>query len=280
MATFTNTYNFDVSNTANFQALMGAIDAQILATCGWSLTADTGQTDPASASAPAANSNAGYRIYKTNDGLTDYYLKINYGRGGSNNARFVVDIGSGTNGSGTVTGQTGTQLTLTCGLGSGTQRLYLAGDTGRLMFALAVNTGTTSDVAALIVGRTCDATGAFDSTGIEIWAAAGSNSPKAQYVPFSGTVGTQETAWPCAFSTRAPLTNGSATFVGIPVLFAEGGVTHPSRHVAVWDGNAASFTNNTSTSFTLYGATRTYLVNQQANIVMGSGQTRSMFFYE
>jgi hypothetical protein len=108
----------------------------------WPKTADTGQVDWATVTSQNANADdfRGYEIRKSNDGLKDIYVKIEYGSGyGWYSWALRFTVGSGSNGSGTITGATG-QVRMRTALAYPGNVVYpgkikVAGDAGRLSFA-------------------------------------------------------------------------------------------------------------------------------------------------
>lgn len=85
--------------------------SEALQLCGLVKTEDSGQIDmetvplPGNSSAPSGA--AGFEVYTLNDSLSDsapLFLKIYYGRNGSGGAQMYIEVGSGTNGLGVLTG--------------------------------------------------------------------------------------------------------------------------------------------------------------------------------
>ena len=93
---------------------IGGMAAQITALLtagGWIQTADTGQTSNATFATiynGTLNSSSGYQIWRMNDSLQGTYpvfIKIEFGCGSvSNTPAMWVTIGTGSNGTGTITG--------------------------------------------------------------------------------------------------------------------------------------------------------------------------------
>jgi hypothetical protein len=79
-----------------------------LAAVGLTQTADTGQVNWGTVTRPAANVNAGYEIWRFNDAAqatTPIFIRFDYGTGSQATApRIQATVGSGSNGSGTITG--------------------------------------------------------------------------------------------------------------------------------------------------------------------------------
>lgn len=80
-----------------------------LAALGWLQTADTGQVNWTTATRPTlSNQKAGYEIWRANDALASqapFYLKLTYGScGGASRPRIWVQMGTGSDGAGNLTG--------------------------------------------------------------------------------------------------------------------------------------------------------------------------------
>lgn len=109
MTTRTYTSVFDHSSDAGFRA-WGSEFASNLASVGMVQTADTGQINWSTVTSSAPNTAAGYEIWHTSD--SSLYFKFEYGTGsGASYPMMWVTVGTGSNGSGTLTGQTCTRGT-------------------------------------------------------------------------------------------------------------------------------------------------------------------------
>lgn len=95
------------SSDATFRT-WGAEYAAKLALIGMVQTADTGQINWATVTRPGTNTAGGYEIWRFNDSLAGsapIYLKIEYGTAGNAAVPTIwVTVGTGSNGSGTITG--------------------------------------------------------------------------------------------------------------------------------------------------------------------------------
>src|SRR5260370_3097355 len=102
MATQNSALVRDNSTAANFRA-WGSVISAFFTTAGWVASSDTGQVSNwTTQTVPAANAYV-YEIWKPNDGLTTFYLKVEYGTGtnsGNTNPRSRLTIASGTKGPG------------------------------------------------------------------------------------------------------------------------------------------------------------------------------------
>ncbi|HEY9464658.1 MAG TPA: hypothetical protein VIR54_16305 [Vicinamibacterales bacterium] len=78
-----------------------------LAACGLVQTSDTGQINWVTVTRPGVSTNAGFEIWRFNDtqqGTSPIFLRFDYGTGGGATIpRIQMTVGSGTNGSGTIT---------------------------------------------------------------------------------------------------------------------------------------------------------------------------------
>jgi hypothetical protein len=159
---------------ANFREWMNELHTMIT-TVGAVQTADTGQINLATATRAGINSDAGYTCYYVNDslhGTAPIYFKLYWGtHNGTSRARLRIEVGTGTNGSGTLTGGDATIRTI-----SGSSNTDLTTDTTYLSHACMARGGfwfvakigrVSANYAFMGVGifRNCDADGDLDSTG-------------------------------------------------------------------------------------------------------------------
>jgi hypothetical protein len=79
-----------------------------LAACGLTQTADTGQINWATVTRPASNTEGGFEMWRFNDtahSTTPIFIRFGYGTAsGTTTPRIQITVGSGSNGSGTITG--------------------------------------------------------------------------------------------------------------------------------------------------------------------------------
>ncbi len=139
MATQNSALVRDNSTNANFRA-WGSIISAFFTTAGWVASSDTGQVSNwTTQTAPAAGSYV-YEIWKPNDGLTTFYLKVEYGTNtASTNTgpQMRLSIGTSTNGAGVLTGfVTGLATTpnsvVTVSSTVTQWQCYFSGDSGRI----------------------------------------------------------------------------------------------------------------------------------------------------
>lgn len=128
MTTFVgSSYNVNRNSLSNaeFQTICTKIK-EALDGCGLVQTADTGQLDPSTVNYPgSANTEAGYLIYRFDDaqqGSDPIVFRVALGRGTSHagSIYYRLTVGQGSDGSGTITGQTVGPLTLQSGYNNST----------------------------------------------------------------------------------------------------------------------------------------------------------------
>src|ERR1035437_5775905 len=127
----------DNSTLVNFKSWASAISA-FFTTAGWTQSSDTGQVNWSTiASVPGSGAYV-YEIWKPADGLTMFYLKVEYGTGAASSAttpQMRLSIGTTTSGAGVLTGLV-TTLNVPVGPAvtstSTPFQCYFSGDTGRI----------------------------------------------------------------------------------------------------------------------------------------------------
>lgn len=187
MATsFTNT-PIDHTSDAGFRAWGSELSGQIgsvgtISTC-LTQTADTGQINWASVARPGTNTAGGYEIWQLTDSLgvsSPVYLKVEYGTGSSSAIPMVwVTTGTGTNGSGTLTGSTSTRFV--CGNNSALASTvlsypnYVSCSDGHLGVFLKGGASSNKQAAFFAIERFCNPDGTLRTDGIQIygWSVAG-----------------------------------------------------------------------------------------------------------
>ena len=109
MATYSFNQVIDHSSDATFRAWGSAIN-NALTTVGLTQTADTGQVNWTTVTRPGTNTTAGYEIWRFNDSLqatAPIFIKLSYGTATSALfPRLLCDIGTGSDGAGTLTNST------------------------------------------------------------------------------------------------------------------------------------------------------------------------------
>ena len=226
------------STNAQFQAWVQAVQAAIAAVGTLAYTSDTGMINSATVAVPAAtNTSAGYEIYKFQDSLqttAPIFIKIEYGVAGAVTMPTMwVTVGTGSNGSGTLTGQVTTRQICsgqTNGTSGQTFPLYMCGQPSGIacMFGYGVQASNNS-TCFWSVERTHNSSGVATADGIIC--ALGCNAYNGAYtavVPFSGSVpgGNDRNIMPGPYSLSNNGNNGTISYgsnVGlVPAMLMQG----------------------------------------------------------
>ena len=156
----------------------GSSISTALAAVGLVQTSDTGQINWTTVSKPSgATTTAGYEIWRFNDAAqstTPIFLKLSYGTGSAGNTttRLLVEIGSASNGSGTLSGLgSGTTYTLwtsSSAADTGSYACHMSSDGSGLAFVHAVTASSSSQQAMVILDRFRDASGAANTDGFAL----------------------------------------------------------------------------------------------------------------
>jgi hypothetical protein len=146
------------ASDAEYQAFFQAIEAAYLASGFWEVAPDTGQLDLATMVRPAINVFGGYRMYRAKDPLQaskPLYMKLSFGLAGAlDRPKLERSLGTGSNGSGTLTGPTQAAQTILTPAQSGTGVSYICGGGGEHDSVVwAYDPGTAAMSFAHIVGR-------------------------------------------------------------------------------------------------------------------------------
>lgn len=202
MAVSTQALVRDNSTLANFKQWAQAIST-FFSTAGWLQSSDTGQVNWSTiSSVPAVNTYV-YEIWQPNDGLTNFYLKMEYGTNAasSNTGPSIrVSAGTGTNGAGTLTGfalalatlPSATSVSVTS---TSTQwQCHFSGAPGR-MAVIMWRDETASAQVFFAVERSLNASGAYIATHFTLLSASFSTATSAgttqQSLVFGVGVGNQ-----------------------------------------------------------------------------------------
>ncbi len=170
MTTATTTTVLDHSNDAGFRTWVAEIITQLVL-CGAVQTADTGQIDTATVTRPGTNTTGGYAILRTPD--SSLYFKFEFGTGNAATLpRMLVTVGSGSNGTGTITGQTNTASNIFTAVNVTSAAVpYISRfcvKNGYLAFIWKEAAQATNPQGLIIVGRTVDSSGAITTTGFSV----------------------------------------------------------------------------------------------------------------
>lgn len=183
MATVSWSSAIDHTDNAGFRAWGSELEEK-LALAGLVKTADTGQIDWTTATRSAINTlTAGYSVWYLNDAqhsVAPIYIRIDYGTGSSNNfPRAALTVGTGSDGSGTLTGTAKTAQRVFLSATSSpnvtvARQSFLCVTEGFMGLVWKYHGETTAIGGAFFICRTCDSAGVPTATGAIVnW---GSNS--------------------------------------------------------------------------------------------------------
>lgn len=274
----------DNSTLANFKSWAQAISSWF-STAGWTQSADTGQVNWSTLSAvPGANAFV-YEIWEPNDGLANFFLKVEYGNSGSsstNSPSLRLSISTATNGAGVLTGNVMGPYTtvggsaITAPSASITYPCYFSGAAGRV--AIMLWRGAPNNVSqAFAVERSLNAAGAYTGSHVTLmWAglnsiAAGRQAYGQQTLVFANGVApaqsvNNQTSGTGGLSVRAfyPGNTAASSDFGGAVPFDTtapmiGFFDYPLTSMGL--GNTDNYSEGQVFTTTLYGATRTYVAS-------------------
>ncbi len=242
---------------ADYHAFWAGVVQTNLVANGWTYVSQTGDGDPNAVARGSTGTFACFRVYSTSVGAETWYMRLDMGYD-ANGPKWKFQIGSGVDGSGNLTGQTSTQQTIlsNAGLGSGNKTVYMSMAAGRCMLHVGVAANATNQRQIVSVHGGVDGSGAM-STGMTWFMDNQSAGTGCQCIPVTGTVPAKITIFPCTCWNVADTTIGSRILTFHPFLWTETIVTNPIPSVA-FGGNSNS-TVDTTTTLTLYSATRTYI---------------------
>lgn len=191
MTTSTSSTRLRHDSDATFRE-WGLEFATHLAAIGLIQTADTGQINWATVTRAAANTEAGFEIWRFDDALqatSPIYIRFGYGTGnGANRSRIQMTVGVGTNGAGVITA--GGSWVIENVSGGATDNLvntvlnsYFCYDGGTLGFFWKT---TSASRACCVITRTVDSDGVYDGDGAFI-ASFGNNRISTACMNFVGT---------------------------------------------------------------------------------------------
>lgn len=169
MTTRTYTSVIDHTGDAGFQAWYNELISELIA-CGLVQTADTGQIG-ATAARPGTNTAAGYVIMRLAD--SSLYFKIEFGTASSSlEPQIWLTVGTGSNGSGTLTGQTSTRdvcTTDSAPFSTATPyTTYLCVVDDALAVVFKTGSSSSRPLGFFCVGRTTDSDGNATSIGYAV----------------------------------------------------------------------------------------------------------------
>jgi hypothetical protein len=194
----TRTFSTVIEHTSDATFRAWALEvSDALAFVGMPKSADTGQINLATAARPGTNTAAGYEIRYVDDALhatAPIYIKIEYGTGSAaTRPAMWITVGTGSNGSGTITGVLLARQTLTCAstpstsVPSPTYACRVGGQFGFAWKSGVLDLGAFPSMGAFLISRTTDDDGADTAAGVSIYALSPGSYVEATSKLFSGS---------------------------------------------------------------------------------------------
>jgi hypothetical protein len=293
MATVQKFLPYDVSSDANFDQWGSGIHDAILNTFGWQQTADTGQVDWSTNPARPAAGSYLYEIWKPTDALqtggSQFFVKFEYGNVTGPKLSLRIQIGTGTNGSGSLTGYTTMLVTLPVtaqnNLGAVGYECNFSGDPGRWGMMLWRNAGTNYPVM-IAIERLLNSDGTPSADGVYLFCARISSLSAAfsQVLAFPagpaqdyGEVGSVNAGRTSTGTEDALTTSAFNNKVAVlPIFPIAGQVLNPVTVIAAM--RSGDVADGALVSTTLYGASRVYMAGKTSplNCAAEGGRTGSV----
>jgi len=243
---------------ALFRLWGGAYNTK-LAYFGWVNTADTGQINWTTVLAPTViNTVQGYEIWRMADALqatVPVFMKIEYGAGSiASSPAIWITIGSGSNGTGGLTGVTTVRQRFGFGTTVTALNWYWSGDTNRFMVAVF---GASRALSFMVsIERTVDSGGVLTGEGVLL---IGQDTSTWNQVAWNAITGAY-TVWETSLGALPPSTAPFGVFgtqIAIyPIYHNKGVFLNPGYGVFCYcDATIASLS---IISFNVYGSSHTY----------------------
>lgn len=307
MATLNSAHVRDNSTLTNFKDWAQSI-SNAFSTFGWTQSADTGQVNWSTiASVPAVNTYV-YEIWEPNDGLANFFFKVEYGTnaGSSNTAPQIrLSIGTSTNGAGTLTGSVtalpvipATSVSVTSTV---TQfQCYFSGQAGRIGVLMWRDDVTNTGPLFFAVERSINGSGAYTSDYVTLLSMGASGASQGQTfqqsivfgsgagIAFGGSPvasNSQNGGWLVALDPAATtgLAFGSAPLALVKPSIGKDGNAMTAAGAAYGNDVTEGAIYVIAAANMPYGVSRTYLAakNPQVNRVSGSlGRQALMMRYD
>jgi hypothetical protein len=166
----------DSSTLANFKQWAQAISA-FFTTATWTQSTDTGQVNWSTIVSVPGSSAFVYEIWQPNDGLTTFYVKMEYGNiSGTNCPSLRITISTATNGSGTPTGfvygpVNVNQTSFTPPSTITTYECNLSGAAGRIGVMMWRNAPANQGQEFFAIERSINSGGTYTSSYVTLWTA-------------------------------------------------------------------------------------------------------------
>jgi hypothetical protein len=233
---------------------------------GWTQTADTGQINFSTVTRPAGTSiYQGYAIYQMNDSLQAtcaVFMRIDFGTGGVADApsmKIQLTIG-GTNGAGTLTGNVGTQQTISKSAASATSTSCRTAGTSSSFRCCMWQDQSGAGAFVAAIERDLNTSGAETATGVN-FISINNLTMTSQFIEQAGGLGAVDNKWYAMVSTQTSQSGGGNVGLG-PVRTQLGVFRNPMKTMLVYA--STDFATGTTNPVTIYGVSHTYLMVKPA----------------
>lgn len=209
MTTATTTTVIDQSTDAAFRTWVAEIITALVTTCGVTQTADTGQINTATVTRAAINTAAGYVILRFNDtaqSTSPIFIKLEFGSGSATTEPSMwITVGTGSNGSGTLTGTTTTRQNIVGGTHASSVTSYVSrwcynATDGILAMCWKIGGVSGGNLGTILIARTTDSSGASTTNAYVSMTNGSTTSP----------IGSTGTVQIYSYTSSALLTLGNA----------------------------------------------------------------------
>lgn len=242
--------------------LWGSSVSATISSMGLVQTSDTGQINWATVAHPTATLvSQGYEIWKFNDslqGTVPIFLKFEYGSAGGAAARpgLFLTIGSGSNGSGNLTGQTTSRFPMYgTTTDTNSRTCVFSGDTNRV--GMSLFSSLSGGSISWFLERTKNSDGTDSSLGALLMMLDSANVRRMQFIPASGTVpavNSDTNILPPVSSTGGSYGNDLAIYTN-PMTRGGGFLNAGMTHLGYFNTDIIS---DTTFVVTLYNAVHTF----------------------
>ena len=256
-----------MTNTAND---LVSININALGSGTFTVTNSTGVTESGSSGAGVTAippTGIGLiEIWRPNDalqtGASQYFVLVHYGLFNPTSFYLTVQIGTGTNGTGALTGilTSSTQLTFNGGFGVQTFECDFSGDTSR-MAALLFRTNQFTIGSFFSIERTKNASGADTATGVVL--SASISASYSQVLVFGTAVFTRN-AVPNLINSSATLNFNNVVGVSGGYPYYNGAFGNPLVNLLF--ASPSDLAEGALFPITIYGSSHTYLATKVVNI--------------
>ncbi len=253
----------DGNNNTNtsFRNWGSNVSAKILA-AGMVKASDTGQIDFTTVQTPAAlGTSQGYEIWQFNDTLqatAPVFFKLEYGSGAATaDPGTWLTFGSGSNGSGTLTGSLSTRMSVN-GTAAGATTWFFSGSNNRFMMAAMAAGANASSSTILILSfeRTVDANGNVTSEGVLVVTKSKTTWGQVGWNTTTGAMTAVEASLGAMGPSVGSGSSGYATAI-YPVFHTKGNFLNPGYNIIC--AYEANFSAGIPVTFPFYNVSHTYV---------------------